>query len=87
MQTDNPSIEATVHALIAELAGVDAASIRNQDHLMQDLGLDSLQSMELLSRLSETYGVDPDMDEVMAAATVDAVISLIRDILARNMAA
>lgn len=61
--------------VVAELTNVAPAQIGGADRLREDLGLDSLQSMELLSRVSEEFNIDPDMEEVMKLTTIDQVVA------------
>ena len=68
-------IKEYVHTVVAELTSVSAAEINGSDRLREDLGLDSLQSMEMLSRVSEEFDIDPDMETVMQVATIDEVIT------------
>jgi acyl carrier protein len=71
-----------VRDIVAELSQTPAADIQGTDRLREDLGLDSLQSMELLSRVSETFDIDPDMEQVMAVETVDGVVAALAGHLA-----
>lgn len=68
-------LKAFVNEVIAELTKSSPDEIRGSDRLREDLGLDSLQSMELLSRVSEEFDVDPDMEDVMKVHTVDEVVA------------
>lgn len=77
MAVDTAQIEATVRGMISDVAGLDAGDIKADDRLMEDLGLDSLQNMELLSRLSEHYEIDPDMDDVNDVLTVAQVVTFL----------
>ena len=43
--------------VIAELTKTPPAEIQGSDRLREDLGLDSWQSMELLSRVSEEFDI------------------------------
>lgn len=65
----------TVLEIVSELSNTGIDEIQGSDRLREDLGLDSLQSMELLSRVSEAFDIDPDMEEVMAVETVEGVVS------------
>jgi len=67
-------IEASVREVVADLTESRPGDIRPQDHLVDDLGLDSLQEMELVSRLSEEYDVDPDLDDLVDIETVTDVV-------------
>ena len=66
-----------VYSIVAELTNTPPADVKGTDRLREDLGLDSMQSMELLSRVSEEFEVDPDMELVMKANTIDDVIALL----------
>jgi len=57
--------------LLAEIAETDVPSIRANQRLREDLGLDSLQSLELLSSIGEALKIDLDVEEAMSIRTVD----------------
>ena len=59
-----------VVALIAEILEVDPTSVSSSARLREDLGMDSLQSLELLSTLSEELRIDLEMEEAMDISTV-----------------
>ena len=58
-------------ALLGEILETDPATLRPGDRLRDDLGLDSLQSLELLSRLAEELRIDLPMEEALELRTVD----------------
>lgn len=58
-------------ALLAEIAEADPREIRGDQKLREDLGLDSLQSLELLSSISEKLRIELDIDKAMDIRTVD----------------
>lgn len=60
--------------ILAKLADLDTSSVKDQDRLREDLGLDSLQSMELLSRISDLYELDIEVEDVMDVQTVGDVV-------------
>jgi len=57
--------------LIAEILEIDPSRIQGSSRMREDLGMDSLASLELLSTLSEQLKVDLDIEEAMGIATVD----------------
>ncbi len=61
--------------ILSKLAGLDPDTIGNDDRLREDLGLDSLQSMELLSRISDRYELDLDVEDVMDVESVGDVVN------------
>jgi acyl carrier protein len=60
--------------ILSKLADIDPAQIKDSDRLREDLGLDSLQSMELLSRVSDRYELDLEVEDVMDVQTVGDVV-------------
>jgi len=62
---------ANVIALIAEIREVDGATIRGDSRLREDLGMDSLNSLELLSGLGEQFKLDLPIEDALALVTVD----------------
>ncbi len=83
MQT--PSLEAiltAVNEMVAELLNTTPDTVKPEDRLLEDLGMDSLQTMELLSRLSEEFEVDPDMDDVVNVTRIKDVAALVERELA-----
>lgn len=84
MSDKRAELQKTVFEIVAELVSADPSEIQGEDRLREDLGLDSMQSMELLSRVSETFDIDPDLEEVMGLETVDAVVASLSNYLDAN---
>jgi acyl carrier protein len=56
-------IMAKVKKIIAEQLGVDESEITNESHFIDDLGADSLDTVELVMALEEEFGIEiPDED-------------------------
>jgi acyl carrier protein len=52
-----------VKKIIAEQLGVDESEITNESHFIDDLGADSLDTVELVMALEEEFGIEiPDED-------------------------
>lgn len=52
-------------------------AFRPTDRLREDLGLDSLHSMELLSDVTERYGLDVELEEVEHVRTVGDLVAFL----------
>ena len=55
-------IEAKIRQVVAERLGIEEAAVRPQAHLINDLGADSLDVVELLMAVEEEFGVEIDVD-------------------------
>lgn len=67
-----------VIGLVAELSTVPRAEIKPTDRLREDLGMDSVSSMELLSLLAEEFELDIEMEEAVGVTTVEGAIEMAR---------
>ncbi|HOD14693.1 MAG TPA: acyl carrier protein [Spirochaetota bacterium] len=67
-------IQADVLKIIALLGETKPEQLKLEDRLREDLGFDSLKSMEALSRITELYDVDPELDEVMELKTLKEIV-------------
>jgi acyl carrier protein len=77
MSTDARHRRERTIALIAEVLEVDPTGIESTSRLREDLGLDSLQSLELLSLLAEELRVDVPMEEALELGTVADACELV----------
>lgn len=71
MKMDENQWRTKVIALIAEIREVETATIRGDSRLREDLGMDSLNSLELLSGLGEQFKLDLPIEDALALVTVD----------------
>jgi len=73
------SIEDRVKEIIVEQLGVDAAQVTPQAKFVDDLGADSLDTVELVMALEEEFSIEiPDEDAEKITSVGDA-ISYIND--------
>ena len=64
------NVEQRVKKIIAEQLGVNEAEIKNQSSFVDDLGADSLDTVELVMALEEEFGIDIPDDEADKLKTV-----------------
>ena len=67
-------IESRVKEIIVEQLGVDATEVTPQASFVNDLGADSLDTVELVMAFEEAFGIEiPDEDAEKIATVKDAV--------------
>lgn len=74
-------IQHDLQAIIRRLRPDFAGEISDQDRLRDDLGLDSLHAMELLSEVTEKYEVDVDVEQLNDVRTVGDVVTFLTTVL------
>lgn len=65
-----------VRDLILQVSSVKPSVINEESRLREDLALDSVASMELLSLLDESLGLELEMEDVLGIETVGGVVAL-----------
>ncbi len=72
-------VTARVKALIAENLGIDGAKVVEDANFVDDLGADSLDTVQLVMALEEEFGLEiPDAD-AEKITTVKAAISYVEE--------
>lgn len=66
-----------VKELLAEQLGMDVNEIHDDSNILEDLGADSLDIIEMLMTLEEEYGVTIPDDQIGQVKTVKQVADLI----------
>ncbi len=68
------ALEDQVKAIIVEQLGVDEADVKMESHFVDDLGADSLDTVELVMKLEEDFDIEiPDEDAEKIQTVRDAV--------------
>ncbi len=73
---EHPDVLQTIRTLIAQVSPAPIADIRAESRLREDLGLDSVASMELLSLMDDRLGLVLEMEDVIGVTTVGAMVAL-----------
>ena len=69
-----PSIQDDVKAIIVEQLGVDEAEVTAAASFVDDLGADSLDTVELVMAFEEKFGIEiPDEDAEKMKSVSDAI--------------
>ncbi|MDF4534313.1 acyl carrier protein, partial [Vibrio parahaemolyticus] len=68
------NIEERVKKIIVEQLGVDEAEVKNESSFVEDLGADSLDTVELVMALEEEFDTEIPDEEAEKITTVQAAI-------------
>lgn len=63
--------------LVAEQLGISKDTITTDSHIIEDLGADSLDVIEMLMTLEEEYGLTIPDDQINQVKTIGEVVELI----------
>ena len=68
------NIEQRVKKIVAEQLGVNEADVKNESSFVNDLGADSLDTVELVMRFEEEFGIEiPDEEAEKIQSVGDAI--------------
>ena len=77
-------ISTEIRTRIAEMCEVDAASIREESLLREDLDLDSIDAIDLAVRIQELTGTRVQESALRSVRTVGDVVNLVEGVLASH---
>lgn len=76
------AIETRVKQVVAEQLGLKEAEISSESHFSDDLGADSLDTVELVMALEEEFEVEVPDEDAQGLTTVKATVEYIEKQLA-----
>lgn len=71
------TVEDRVKAVTARVLGLDPAQIKLEHNFTEDLGAESVQSIELVAMFEEEFGIVMDEDAALAVETVGGAVEFI----------
>jgi acyl carrier protein len=71
------TVEERVKAVTARVLGLVPEDIRPEHHFTEDLGAESVQSIELVAMFEEEFGIEMDEDAALAVETVGSAVAFI----------
>ena len=71
------NVEQRVKKIVAEQLGANEAEIKNESSFVEDLGADSLDTVELVMALEEEFDVTVDESELEGIETVGQAFDLV----------
>ena len=76
---DETNIEQKVRDIIVEQLGVNADQVTTEAKFIEDLGADSLDTVELVMAFEEEFGIEVPDEEAQKLLTVGDVVRYIED--------
>lgn len=73
----NSNIEQRVKKIVSEQLGVSEADVKNESSFQEDLGADSLDTVELVMALEEAFGCDIPDEDAEKITTVQQAIDYV----------
>ncbi len=74
------TVEERVKAVTAKVLGLDADQIRSEDSFTEDLGAESVQSIELVAMFEQEFGIEMDEDAALSVQTVGSAVEFITNV-------
>jgi acyl carrier protein len=74
------TVEERVKAVTARVLGLDPDKIRPENSFTEDLGAESVQSIELVAMFEEEFGIEMDEDAALSVTTVGAAVDFITNV-------
>jgi len=68
----------------AELLKVDASRVQESSRFVDDLGADSMQSIELVAAFEEEFDIEMDEDAALGVKTVGDAVGFIDKVIAEG---
>lgn len=78
----NNDIFEKLKAIAVNDIGIDADKVKPESDIIKELGLDSLDIVDMLMKVEETFGVTIDDSDVVELKTVADVVKFIEDNIA-----
>lgn len=70
-----------VKKVISEVLGVDKDKIKMEDRFVEDLGAESVQSLELVAAFEEEFDIEMDEEKALEVKTVGKAVEFIKEYL------
>ncbi len=69
-----------VKAVTARVLGLDPDEIKPENNFTEDLGAESVQSIELVAMFEEEFGIEMDEDAALSVTTVGDAVNFITEV-------
>ncbi len=77
-----PDTKERLRSLVSKILKIDPASIDSKSHFVRDLGMASVQSIELIAAIEEEFDIEIDEDEVANVLAFEKSLAYVESKLA-----
>ncbi len=74
------TVEERVKKVTAKVLDLDPKEIRPESSFTEDLGAESVQSIELVAMFEEEFGIEMDEDAALSVSTVGGAVDFITNV-------
>ncbi len=74
------TVEERVKKVTAKVLDLDPKDIKPEDSFTEDLGAESVQSIELVAMFEEEFGIEMDEDAALSVTTVGSAVEFIANV-------
>jgi len=74
------TVEERIKAVTARVLRLDPKDIRPEHNFTEDLGAESVQSIELVAMFEEEFGIEMDEDAALSVSTVGGAVDFITNV-------
>jgi len=75
---DEKEIEKRAKKVVSSILGVDENEIKENSRFVEDLGAESVQSLELVAGFEEEFGIEMDEDAALKVKTFGDAVKFIK---------
>ncbi len=73
-----------IKSVASELLKIDASRVKEESRFVEDLGADSMQSIELVAAFEEEFDIEMDEDAALGVKTVGDAVGFIDRVIAEG---
>jgi len=78
---DRAEIEKTVKKVVSNILGIDEKKITSESRFVEDLGAESVQSLELVAAFEAEFDIEMEEDAALQVKTVGKAVDFIEKYL------
>jgi len=73
-----------VKKVTAEILNIDPSAIKDDARFVEDLGAESIQSIELIAAFEEEFDIELDEDTALAVKSIDEATNFIEHVVSQQ---